>query len=654
MHDYSVIKDIVLILLVSIPVIVIFNRIQLPSIVGFLIAGMILGPYGFEVITNYSEIGAIAEIGIVLLLFSIGLEISIKELLNIRKLLLIGGGLQVVITILLSAVIVSALGLPAKQAIFIGMLISLSSTAIVLKLLSDKDELDSPQGKISLGILIFQDLAIVPLFLFANLLGTSDQMDFLSIVIQLFTAFCALALILIAAKYILPHLLYWLAKLRMKEIFTVGIVLLLLGTAYLTYSLGLSLALGAFIAGLIISESEYSYQIVADFLPMRDVFNSIFFVSIGLLLNISFVIGNPLYVISAAFGVLILKALIIFSVVLYLKYPTRIAVLAGLGLAQIGEFSFILAEHGLSLGLISSEFSNIFFSSTIITMILSPFLFRFAPLVAHKSEKIDLNKELDQAKDNLANHVIIAGFGVNGRNLASVLKETGIKYVVIEMNPDTVKKEKAKGENIIFGDVGKAEILLHAQIKSAKVMVIAISDASTSLRTLRLAKELNKNLYVILRTRFMRQTDELIKIGADMVIPEEFETSIQIFRKVLEQFHVPLNVIMQQVNLLRGESYKYLRSDETGVKVFDNIDEILSARLTDTFYINNTNRFAGKTIGELNLRAKTGATIIAVVRKGVTVTNPSAKEILKPNDTLVITGTHQQVDLAFELLSNKE
>ncbi|MEE9450252.1 MAG: cation:proton antiporter [Ignavibacteriaceae bacterium] len=654
MHDYSVIKDIVLILLVSIPVIVIFNRIQLPSIVGFLIAGMILGPFGFEVITNYSEIGAIAEIGIILLLFSIGLEISIKELLNIKKLFLIGGGLQVVITILLSSVIIFALGLPAKQAVFIGMLISLSSTAIVLKLLSDKDELASPQGKISMGILIFQDLAIVPLFLFADLLGTSDQMDFLSIVMHLLKAFGALAFILIAARYLSPHLLYWLAKLRMKEIFTVGVLLLLLGTAYLTFSLGLSLALGAFIAGLIFSESEYSYQIVADFLPMRDAFNSIFFVSIGLLLNLGFVLANPLYVIVAALGVLILKSLIIISVVMFLKYPARIAVLAGLGLAQIGEFSFILAERGLSLGLISSDFSNIFFSSTIITMILSPFLFRFAPVIAYRSERIDLSKEIDQPENKLVNHVVIAGFGVNGRNLASVLKDTGLKYVVIEMNPDTVKMEKAKGENIIFGDVGKAEILLHAQIKSAKVLVIAISDSPTSRITLRLAKELNKNLYVIVRTRFMRETDELIKIGADMVIPEEFETSIRIFRKVLEEFHIPLNVIMQQVNLLRGESYKYLRSDETGVNVFDNIDEILSARLTDTFYLNETNNFAGKSIGELNLRAKTGATIIAVVRKGVTVTNPSAKEILQPKDTLVITGTHQEVDIAFELLSNKE
>ena len=654
MHDYSVIKDIVLILLVSIPVIVIFNRIQLPSIVGFLIAGIILGPFGFEVITNYSEIEAIAEIGLILLLFSIGLEISIKELLNIKKLFLIGGGLQVVITILLSSVIIFALGLPAKQAVFIGMLVSLSSTAIVLKLLSDKDELASPQGKISMGILIFQDLAIVPLFLFADLLGTSDQMDFLSIVIHLLKAFGALALILIAARYLSPHLLYWLAKLRMKEIFTVGVLLLLLGTAYLTFSLGLSLALGAFIAGLIFSESEYSHQIVADFLPMRDAFNSIFFVSIGLLLNLGFVLANPLYVIVAALGVLTLKALIIISVVMFLKYPARIAVLAGLGLAQIGEFSFILAERGMSLGLISSEFSNIFFSSTIITMILSPFLFRFAPLIAHRSEKIDLSKEIDQHEKKLVNHVVIAGFGVNGRNLASVLKETGIKYVVIEMNPDTVKREKAKRENIIYGDVGKAEILLHAQIKSAKVLVIAISDSSTSRRTLRFAKELNKNLYVIVRTRFMSETDDLIKIGADIVIPEEFETSIQIFRKVLEEFHVPLNVIMQQVTLLRGESYKYLRSDGTDVQVFDNIDEILSARLTDTFYINETNNFAGKSIGELNLRAKTGATIIAVVRKGVTVTNPSAKEILKPNDTLVITGTHQEVDMAFELLSNIE
>ncbi|MGB5288146.1 MAG: cation:proton antiporter [Ignavibacteriaceae bacterium] len=653
MHDYSIIKDIVLILLVSIPIIVIFNRIHLPSIVGFLIAGIILGPSLLKVISNPADIEIMAEIGVILLLFSIGLEISLKELLDIKKILLIGGGVQVLATILISFIIIYAIGLPAKQAIFLGMLISLSSTAIVLKLLSDKDELDSPQGKISVGILIFQDLAIVPLFLFVDLMGTSDQVSYGEITTRLLTAFGAVALIIFIAKFLSPHILYRLAKLRMKEIFTVGVLLLLLGTAYLTYSLGLSFALGAFIAGLIFSESEYSHQIIADTVPLRDAFNSIFFVSIGLLLNLDSVFSNPFLVITSSLGLLLLKGIIITIVVLLLKYPLRIAIIAGIGLAQVGEFSFILGEHGLNLNLISSEFFNIFLSATIITMILTPFLFRLAPRIAGKSNQIVVGKPKEKIMEEYTNHVIIAGFGLNGRNLAHVLKETGIRHIIIEMNPDTVKKEKVKGENIIYGDVGNYEVLKYAQINTAKVLVIAISDRYTSRRTLKLAKELNPNINVIVRTRFMTETDELVRIGADLVIPEEFETSIQIFRKVLEQYHIPLNVIMQQVNLLRGESYKYLRSEEGAEVAFSHIDEILSARLTDTFYINDDNKFVGKTIGELNLRSKTDATIIAIVRKGVTITTPSAKDVLHQGDTIVITGTHKAVDNAFDLLSKQ-
>ena len=286
-------------------------------------------------------------------------------------------------------------------------------------------------------------------------------------------------------------------------------------------------------------------------------------------------------------------------------------------------------------------------------MILTPFLFKLAPRLALKSSNIESGKQAEKNVIAVDNHVIIAGFGLNGKNLAHVLKETGIKYVIIEMNPDTVKKEKSKGENIIYGDIGNYEVLKSALISKAKVLVIAISDRSTSRRAVKIAKQINRNINVIVRTRFMRETDELVKLGADVVIPEEFETSIQIFRQVLEQYHIPLNVIMQQVNLLRGESYKYLRSEEKTDVAFTHIDEILAARLTDTFYINDDNIFNGKTIGDLNLRKKTDATIIAIVRKGNTISNPSAKDILQSGDTIVITGTHKAVDEAFELLSAK-
>jgi len=654
MHDYTIIKDIVLILLVSIPVIIIFNRMQLPSIVGFLIAGILLGPSVLKIISNPEQIEIMAEIGVILLLFSVGLELSLKELVSIRKILLLGGGLQVLITILVTSVIIFVIGLPVRQAIFFGILVSLSSTVIVLKLLSDKDELDAPHGKISLGILIFQDLAIVPLFLTVNVLGTTDQISFGEILIKLFTAIGAVAAIVLIAKYLSPPLLYRLAKLRMKEIFTVGVILLILGTAYITHSLGLSFAIGAFIAGLILSESEYSHQIVADTLPLRDAFNSLFFVSVGLLLNLSFVFESPLIVFSYSLGVVLLKAIIIFLIVLLLKYPARIAILVGLSLAQVGEFSFIVGEQGFKLNLISSELFNIFISSTIITMILTPFLFKLAPRLAGKSQGFQIGKSKEKQFGQMLDHVIIAGFGLNGRNLAHVLKETGIKYVIIEMNPDTVKEERSKGENIIYGDIGNFEVLKSALIGKAKVLVIAISDRSTSRRALKLAKDMNPNIHVIVRTRFMQETDELIKMGAAMVIPEEFETSIQIFRKVLEQYHIPLNVIMQQVNLLRGESYKYLRAEESSDVAFTHIDELLSARLTDTFYIHDENKFKGKSIGELDLRKKTDATIIAIVRKGSTISTPAAGEILLAGDTLVITGTHKAVDLAFEYLSGKD
>ncbi|NWG29291.1 MAG: cation:proton antiporter [Ignavibacteriaceae bacterium] len=651
MQDYSIIKDIVLILLVSIPIIVIFNRIQLPSIVGFLIAGIILGPSVLKIISNPDQIEIMAEIGVILLLFSVGLEVSLKELLDIKKILLVGGGLQVVLTILLSSIIIYSIGIEAKQAVLFGMLISLSSTVILLKLLSDKDEIDAPHGKFSVAISVFQDLAIVPMFLIVDLLGTSDKVSFGEVSIRLLTAFGAVAVIIFAAKYLSPHILYRLAKLRMKEIFTVGVILLILGTAYFAHSMGLSFALGAFIAGLIFSESEYSHQIIADTLPLRDAFNSLFFVSIGLLLNLSFVTENPLIVIVSSLGVVILKALIVFLVVIFLKYPVRIAILAGIGLAQVGEFSFILGEYGYRLNLVPPELFNILISSTIITMILTPFLFKLAPKIAGQPGKFDQSKSKEKLIEEVQNHVIIAGFGLNGRNLAHVLKETGIKYVIIEMNPDTVKKEKLKGENIIYGDIGNFEVLKTALIHKAKVLVIAISDRSTSRRAVKIARQLNPNLNVIVRTRFMRETDELVKLGADMVIPEEFETSIQIFRQVLEQYHVPLNVIMQQVNLLRGESYKYLRSEDRKEVSFAHIDELLAARLTDTFYINEENKFVGKTVSELNLRRKTDATIIAIVRKGTTITTPTAKEILQVGDTLVITGTHKAVDNAFDLLS---
>ncbi len=650
MHEITIIKDIVIILLVSIPIIFIFRKINLPSIVGFLIAGMIIGPYGFQLISEIEQVEVMAEIGVILLLFTIGLEVSFGRLLEMKKLLIIAGGLQVLLTILISAVIFFLFEIPVNKSIYYGMLISLSSTAIVLKLLADKGELESPHGRISISILIFQDLAIVPFFILLPILAATTYTSPGTILLQLLYAFGAVAIILIIARFLMPKILFQLANLRMREAFTVGVLLLLLGSAYLTHSIGLSFALGAFIAGIILSETDLSHQVVADILPLKDAFNSIFFVSVGLLLNFAFVIEYPLILTAVILGIIIIKSLVVIIIVKVLRFPLRTAILTGLGLAQVGEFSFVLAQAGLGYNFMSADFYNSFLAASIFTMLITPLVFQLLPVISNKFGSLESSYS-EPKESSIKDHVIIVGFGLNGKNLARVLRETGINYTVIELNPETVKAEKKNGENIIYGDITKDEILHHTHLESAKIIVFAISDPSAARIGLQNAKRLNPSIYTIVRTRYTKEIEGLKRLGADEVIPEEFETSLHIFSKVLERYHIPLNVIMKQVALLRAENYSMLTEETPTVHSMVHLNEILAAGLTETYYVDEKNIFVGKTISEINLRAETDATIIAIVREGKTISNPSGKDQLLANDTIVITGTHQSVDKAMEYLN---
>ncbi|GAB6282134.1 MAG: monovalent cation:proton antiporter-2 (CPA2) family protein [Ignavibacterium sp.] len=650
----NIIKEIVIILLVSIPILFLFRKINLSSIIGFLIAGMIIGPFGFGLISETEEIEVMAEIGVILLMFTIGLEFSIEKLLKMKKLFFIGGSLQVGLTILIFSVLCFLFGLKLQKAIFISMLISLSSTAIVLRLFVDKNELDSPQGKISLGMLLFQDLFIVPALIMLPILGSSEKINIINVLGQIVYAICLIIIIVLVSRFIIPKIIYQIANIRVREVFTIGILLLILGTAYITELIGLSLSIGAFIAGLIISESEFSYETIAEILPFKDAFNSLFFVSIGLLLNLKFVSQNYIEIFAFILLIIFVKTIVIILVVYILKYPLRIGIITGLTLSQVGEFSFVLAQAGMNYNLLGIEQFNSFLAASIFTMILTPFLTNLAPIFANALNLPETRKDKSLETSDyskLIDHVIIAGFGLNGKNLASVLKETGIDYVVVELNPDTVLRYKSMGEKIVYGDITKKELLMKLGIQNAKVIVFAISDPQSTKIALRNAKQLNPQIYSIIRTRYIYEVDDFKKLGADEVIPEEFETSLQIFNKVLLQYHIPLNIIMRQVNILRSESYKLLRSETNIHQTLLHIDEILAASLTETFYIDENNPFINHSLKEINLRAKTGATIIAIVRKDKTITNPSAEEKLQANDTLVITGNHKAVDDAVELLS---
>ncbi len=496
-----------------------------------------------------------------------------------------------------------------------------------MKLLSERNELESPHGKISVSISLFQDLMIVPLFLILPILSTDKNIDTINALIKIGVAFGATAVLLFAAKYFMPPIIHQIARLRMREAFTVGIILLILGTAYITHLAGLSFAIGAFIAGLILAESDYNHQILAEILPLRDAFNSIFFVSVGLLLNIHFVINNPVLISGITISAFLLKMLIIILIVLALKYPLRIAILCGIGLGQIGEFSFVLSQAGTKFGLMETDIYNSFLASSIFTMILTPIIFQLEPWITRQTAKLKSRVDDEEVKyaEKLSAHVIIAGFGLNGKNLARVLRETGIKYIVIELNPDTVRQEKQNGEHIMFGDISREDILKIAGAERANVIVFAISDPLITRMSLKVAKSLNPSIYALVRTRYINEVDELIKLGADEVIPEEFETALQIFRKVLEKYHIPLNVIMQQVTLLRQQSYRLLRKEVMDITAFTHLDEILAQGLTETFFVNEDCAFINKTLAEINLRAQTDATIIAIVRDGNMISNPSGK-----------------------------
>ena len=382
-----ILRELILLLAVSLPITFLFHKMRLPALVGFLITGIILGPHGAAMVTDTTVVERLAEIGVVLLLFTIGLEFSIEDVMRQSRQFIIGGGLQVLLTIAAVAGIALSLGFPLPQAVFFGFLASLSSTAIVLKMYSDRTELDSAHGRLATGILLFQDIAVVPMMLLLPVLGQATAqggVTAFSVLETLFKASVGLVVVFLAARRIVPFLLHQVIRLQNREILFLLIVLLCMGTAWTTYSLGLSLALGAFLAGLIISESEYSHHITANVMPFRDYFASIFFISIGMLLQTGYLAAHWVLVLGMTALLMGIKTVLVFATARMLRYPMRNSVLAGLGLAQIGEFAFLLAQQGSGRGLISGDIYQLFVDTSILSMLATPLVMQLAPSLAER------------------------------------------------------------------------------------------------------------------------------------------------------------------------------------------------------------------------------------------------------------------------------
>lgn len=665
--EIPLLKDVVIILGLSVLIILLFNRFKIPPILGFLITGIVSGPHGLNLVNAGHEVELLSEIGIIFLLFVIGIEFSLKELVSIKKTVLWGGLMQVGGTIGLTTLCAVWVEIPLTTAIFIGFLFSLSSTAIVLKMLQEKGEINSPHGKVTVGILIFQDIIVVLMMLVTPLLAGQSENPLYELLVLAIKLVGILVVLFLLGKYIVPLLFKSVVKAKSTELFILTIVVLCFATAWLTSVVGLSLALGAFFAGLIISESEYSHQATANILPFREIFISFFFVSIGMLLNLNFFFSHLISIHLIAIAVIVLKMIVIGVTVLILKYPPRTVFLTMLSIFQVGEFAFLLSSTGMEYQLLSDTIYQYFLAVSIITMGATPFILNYASKITDFLIKTPIPKNVRRRLKSITNgkaynykiedenyhdHLVIIGYGLNGENVAKAAKRAKIPYLIVDLDVNAIARGKAKNEHVIYGDATNDVILKHVHIHEARVVVVAISSPETTKQIVKKIRTFTRTAYIIVRTRYVSEMESNILAGADHVIPEEFETSIQIFTQVLQKYLVPNHEIKQFVNYIRNRNYEMLSS----ISIADEPKESTSNLYTNqkeiaTIYVKQgNNKIVGKTLDKSSLRSEYGVTLLAIKRGGKYITEISSNDTIQQEDILYLLGNTTQISFVTKFL----
>jgi CPA2 family monovalent cation:H+ antiporter-2 len=662
----ALLTDILIVFAIALIVGMIFNRIKVPPLVAFILTGVIVGPYGLSIIKGQEQVTSLAEIGIILLLFTIGLEFSFKELWKIRLIAIVGGALQVGLSFAFFFGLAFMIGLPLNEAILMGFLFSLSSTVIVLKILHQRGEMDSPHGSIALGILIFQDLVAILMIMAIPFLASIPQLNstpFFSLdaLVMLVFQDLAIALILIAcAKWIIPRIMHEIARTRNQELFLLVVILTCFGVAWLVSFSGISIAIGALLAGLIISGSEFSHQATSIVLPFRDIFTSFFFISVGMLVDVRFFFANFWFIVFLIVLAIVVKALLATAAPLALGYPLRTATMTGLALAQVGEFSFIIAQSGFGMDILPFETYQMFLIIALFTMAATPFVIMIGqPItgclceipvlsrVARGTCGFDDEKSRRVQKD----HLVIVGYGVTGRNLSLTARKAGIEYTIIELNPDLVIDARKGGEPVVFGDATGEGVLTHAGIKQARIVVVAINDPVATRKIVSMCRTLNPSLSIIVRTRYVSEVKSLQALGADEVIAEEFETSVEIFTVVMNKYFVPRDQIESFITDVRADGYQMLRSRNIGQgSLPDLVRHIPHISLT-SLTVEPGSTLAGTTLGEINLRKRYNLLVLALKRDGEVITGLGGESRIEAGDIAIIYATPEDIAKGVKLFS---
>ncbi len=653
----SILKDIVIIFALSTLVNYIFTRIRVPTIIGYLLTGVIAGPYALGVIALPKDIELMAQIGIILLLFSIGLEFSLNHLLKIRRIVFWGGLLQLIATTLVIMVIVRFLDLSWTTALFAGLITALSSTAVVLKILQERSELSSNYGRTVLGILIFQDIILVPLLLFIPLLSNQSADVTGDLLVLLLKTLVIIGMVFAGNRWLMPKLLHAVALTRNHELFFMSILLICFSVALLTSSLGMSLAFGAFLAGLMISDSGYSHNTFGNIAPFKDTFTSFFFVSIGMLLNVAFVLDHIWLVLASVVIVVLVKMVIGVICAFMLGHTLKGTILVGIAISQVGEFSFILAQLGLNDNLITPFYFQLFLSTAIITMAMTPFLIHLGESISGLILRLPIPKvmidglfPLTQIEiPELHDHLVLIGKDSRALNISMMAKRMNLPYISIIFDPAIVRERQKKGETVIYGDAVNVPILRKAHADTARVVVISIGELVTAMTVTERVRQLNKHAIIIVRSRQVFDIEDLYKLGADHVIPEEFETAITLFERVLTKYLLPRKDIQLTIEKIREDNYGLFREKEklqqdSILMDIPNI-EVVALRISPGCTI------IGNTLAKVNFRKVFGVTIVAINRNEAIIDHPGPSEVIREGDIIYVLGTPEQASRAAEMIA---
>jgi CPA2 family monovalent cation:H+ antiporter-2 len=631
----------------------VFERLRLPAVAGFLVMGAVVGPGGLGLVEDPDRVRVVAEFGVALLLFQIGLELPIDALRRVWRMSALSGALQVSLTVAGIAALALAFGARLETAIVMGMLVSLSSTALVMRVLAQRGEVDAPHGRLSVGILLFQDLCLVPFLLVVPILagevGSRPEQLALSIGKDLL----ALGVLFGVARFLLPWLLARVAGLKSSDLFSLFAFLLAIGSALAAEKMGLTLAVGAFIAGLVVSASPYAHQLFAEVVPLRGVLLGIFFTAVGMLFDPGAAAEAWRGILLFVGGVVILKTgIIVFLLAVVLRQGLRIGILTGLGLAQTGEFSFVLAGVAAPAGLLDPTWQQIFVAGSVLTLIATPFLFDGAPRLARVLvggiERMGLGTDEETEADELCNHAVIVGCGHAGQTLGRVLSASSIPSCSVDQNPRLVGEAQKRGEPALFGDATRAPILERLGVRRAKLVCIAINDPAATRRCISVVRSLAPDVMIVARAHYVQELDQLFAAGATEVVAEEFESTIDLFSTVLRVFGTPHEAIAHFADLMRMEGYEFTRAAEE-LPLDPWLSEVLQEVSTEWIEVPETMR-GEHSILDLQIRFRTGVSILAVRRAGATTVNPPPEFAIRANDSLLVLASSTGLRQLRELL----